>query len=76
VGEIKLYAGKPPAGVVLANGQVLAISSYAALFSVIGTTYGSDGTTDFAVPDLRGTEPKGSGHAGVSYYICTSGTYP
>jgi hypothetical protein len=76
LGEIKLYAGEAPGGVVSADGRLLQISTNTALYSVIGTTYGGNGTTDFAVPDLRGAEPKGNGPHGVSYYICTQGTFP
>jgi len=43
-----------PTGWVEANGQVIAISSNTALFSLYGTTYGGNGTTNFALPDLRG----------------------
>ena len=44
-----------------AEGQLLAISSNAALFSILGTTYGGDGRTTFALPDLRGRSPIGQG---------------
>jgi microcystin-dependent protein len=47
-----------------------------ALFSLLGTTYGGDGKTTFALPNLAGAEPKGAGPAGVNYYICTSGIFP
>ena len=43
-----------PRGWTLCNGQLLAISSYTALFSLLGTTYGGDGRTTFGIPDLRG----------------------
>ena len=76
LGEILLYAGQTPNDVVPADGRLLPISSNVALFSDIGTTYGGNGTTNFAVPDLRGAEPKGNGPHGVSYYICTSGAFP
>lgn len=78
IGEVRLYAGIPPAGVMLAAGQVLSISSNPALFTALGATntYGGNGTTTFALPDLRGAEPKGQGPHGASYYICTQGTYP
>jgi microcystin-dependent protein len=51
----------PPAGWVLCNGQLLSISEYQALFTLIGTTYGGNGQTNFAVPDLRGRSPLGQG---------------
>jgi microcystin-dependent protein len=64
VGEIMLMAGDfAPVGWALCNGQLLQISDYNNLFTVIGTTYGGDGQQTFAVPDLRGSVPihKGSG---------------
>lgn len=50
-----------PRGFAEANGQLLAISSYSALFSLLGTNYGGDGRTTFGVPDLRGRTPVGIG---------------
>jgi microcystin-dependent protein len=44
-------------GYQMCNGQILPISQYAALFSILGTTYGGNGTTTFALPDLRGRAP-------------------
>lgn len=58
VGEVKLFAGNfAPLGYVFADGRLLAIADYLALFALIGTTYGGDGQTTFAVPDLRGRMP-------------------
>ncbi|HIJ84388.1 MAG TPA: phage tail protein [Magnetococcales bacterium] len=58
IGEIRLFAGTfAPADWLLCNGASLAINDYQALFSVIGVTYGGNGTTNFAVPDLRGRIP-------------------
>ena len=58
VGEIKLvsFDFAPPAWVA-ANGQLLAISQNTPLFSLIGTTFGGNGSTTFALPDLRGRVP-------------------
>lgn len=51
------------------NGDLLPISQYSALFSLIGTIYGGDGRTTFGVPDLRGRVPLGVGHGqGLSSY--------
>lgn len=62
VGDIKLYAGnEPPRGWFICDGQLLAIDKYPRLFSVIGTTYGGDGSTTFALPDLRGRTAVGVG---------------
>lgn len=52
-----------------AEGQLLAISSNSALFSILGTTYGGDGRTTFGLPDLRGRSPIGQGQGpGLSNY--------
>lgn len=63
-GEIIAYAGnlaQLPANYALANGQLLPIRQYQALFSLIGTTYGGDGQNFFALPDLRGRTIVGEG---------------
>ena len=53
--EIKLFGGNfAPRGWAYCDGQLLPISQYSALFSILGTTYGGDGRTTFALPDLRG----------------------
>lgn len=58
LGEIRLFAGTfAPAGWALCNGQILPIASYTALYSILGNTYGGDGHTTFALPDLRGRVP-------------------
>ena len=58
VGEIRMFAGNfAPVGWMLCLGQLMPISEYTALFNAIGTTYGGDGTTTFALPDLRGRAP-------------------
>jgi microcystin-dependent protein len=55
LGEIRMFAGNfAPRGWAFCDGQLLAISSNTALFSILGTTYGGDGRTTFALPDLRG----------------------
>jgi len=50
-----------PAGWALCNGQLLKIAQYTALFELIGNTYGGDGVTTFALPDLRGRVPIAAG---------------
>lgn len=58
IGEIKFFAGNfAPRGWALCEGQLLAINSNTALFSILGTTYGGDGRTTFGLPDLRGRAP-------------------
>jgi microcystin-dependent protein len=64
IGEIKMFAGNfAPRGYAQCDGQLLQISMYTALFSILGTTYGGDGRTTFQLPDLRGRVPmhRGSG---------------
>lgn len=58
IGQITMFAGNfAPRGWAFCEGQLLAISSHSALFSILGTTYGGDGRTTFALPDLRGRSP-------------------
>lgn len=58
LGEIRTVAFNfAPVGWFLCNGQTLAISSYAALFSLLGTTYGGNGTSTFQLPNLQGRIP-------------------
>ena len=60
----------PAGGWALCNGQLLQISQYEALYTLIGTTYGGNGTTNFAVPNLQGRVPIGTGHgAGLQNYV-------
>lgn len=62
VGQISLFAfDYAPRNWAQCNGQPIAISQNQALFALIGTTYGGDGTTTFALPDLRGRVPIGQG---------------
>ena len=59
-----------PQGWALCNGQLLAINQNQALFALLGTTYGGDGQTTFALPDLRGRVPVGIGQGpGLSPYV-------
>jgi microcystin-dependent protein len=58
LGEIALFAGSyAPDGWAFADGQLMPVASHSALFSLLGTTYGGDGRTTFALPDLRGRVP-------------------
>ena len=60
--EICLFSfNVPPKGWAQCNGQLLPINQNQALFSLLGTTYGGNGTTNFALPDLRGRVPMGVG---------------
>ena len=68
---IMLFAGNfNPRGWLLCNGQILSIAQNTALFSLLGTTYGGNGQTTFALPDLRGRVPINSGQGpGLSNYV-------
>ena len=63
VGEIRVFAGNfAPNGWMFCAGQLLAISENETLFNLIGTTYGGDGQSTFALPDLRGRIPVHQGN--------------
>ena len=70
LGQIMLFAGNfAPAGWAFCNGQLLSIQQNTALFSILGTTYGGNGQTTFALPDLRGRAPIHFGQGpGLSSY--------
>src|SRR5947207_13763458 len=62
IGTIALFAGNfAPRGWQLCQGQILSIAQNTALFSILGTTYGGNGQTTFALPDLRGRSPISAG---------------
>ncbi|HEY3762544.1 MAG TPA: tail fiber protein [Verrucomicrobiae bacterium] len=66
VGEIRLFAGNfAPANWFFCSGQLLPITQYEAFFNLIGTTYGGDGVTTFALPDLRSRVPIHQGNGFV-----------
>jgi microcystin-dependent protein len=78
IGEIRMFAfgsRGAPNGWQSCDGSLLPISEYDALFALIGTTYGGDGQTTFAVPDLRGRVPlhQGTGPGQSSYIIGQQG---
>jgi microcystin-dependent protein len=71
VGEIRMFAGTfAPAGWMFCEGQLLPISENETLFQLIGTTYGGDGQSTFALPDLRGRIPI---HQGDSFILAETG---
>jgi microcystin-dependent protein len=71
VGEIRIFAGNfAPAGWMFCEGQLLAISENSTLFQLIGTTYGGDGQSTFALPDLRGRLPM---HQGNGFTLAETG---
>ena len=71
VGEIRIFAGNfPPKGWRFCEGELLPIADNETLFQLIGTTYGGDGVSNFALPDLRGRIPV---HQGTSYFLAEQG---
>jgi microcystin-dependent protein len=71
VGEIRMFAGNfAPAGWMFCEGQLLPISENETLFQLIGTTYGGDGESTFALPDLRGRIPL---HQGNGFNLAQTG---
>lgn len=70
IGSMCVFAGNfAPRGYAFAEGQLLDISTHTALFSILGTTYGGDGRTTFALPDMRGRTVIGSNQGpGLSNY--------
>ena len=71
VGEIRMFAGNfAPSGWSFCEGQLVPISEYETLFQLIGTTYGGDGESTFALPDLRGRVPI---HQGSGFILAEAG---
>ena len=71
VGEIRMFGGNfAPAGWMFCSGQLLPISEYETLFNLIGTTFGGDGQSTFALPDLRGRLPL---HQGSGFILAETG---
>jgi microcystin-dependent protein len=63
IGQVMMFGGNfAPRGWAFCEGQLLAISSHSALFSILGTIYGGDGRSTFALPDLRGRTAIQQGH--------------
>ncbi len=71
IGEIRMFGGNfAPAGWAFCNGALMAIDQNDALFNLIGTTYGGDGQTTFALPDLQSRVPI---HVGPGFALGQSG---
>ena len=71
IGEIRMFAGNfAPAGWMFCAGQLLPISENETLFNLIGTTYGGDGQTTFALPNLQGRLPT---HQGGGFVLAETG---
>jgi len=76
VAEIKIFAGNfAPKGWATCDGQIIPISQNTALFSLLGTTYGGDGKSNFALPNLQGMAPMhpGDGHGLSNRYLGETG---
>ena len=76
VGEIRMFGGNfNPAGWAFCNGQLLPISEFETLFNLIGTTYGGDGQSTFALPDLQSRVPihTGTATSGTTYQLGENG---
>jgi microcystin-dependent protein len=72
VAEIRMFAGNfAPTGWAQCNGQLLPISQNTALFSLLGTYYGGDGKSTFALPNLQGSSPMHAGQSttGTQYFL-------
>jgi len=80
IGEIKMFGGTfAPRNWAFCSGQLLPILNNSALFSILGTKYGGDGRTTFALPDLREKDKNGSPRNWINepvYIICLNGIYP
>src|SRR5688572_13830350 len=78
IGEVRMFGGNfAPLGWSFCNGQLVSIAENETLFSLIGTIYGGDGQTTFALPDLRGRAPISPGQGpGLPVYVIgqTGGT--
>ncbi|EGD46467.1 Tail Collar domain protein [Ruminiclostridium papyrosolvens DSM 2782] len=73
LGEIELFPFTfVPRGWLLCNGQLLSIAQNQALYSLLRNSYGGDGRTTFALPNLLGTEPIPN----TKFYIAIQGFYP
>lgn len=73
VGEVSMFAGNfAPRGWAFCEGQSVSVQQNAALFAILGTTYGGDGKTNFKLPDLR----KQANRLGVKYIIAIQGVFP
>ena len=76
IGQIQLFTYNfAPMGWALCDGTTLPIAQYTAIYSLIGCQFGGNGTTTFALPDLRNANPLASTNQ-MRYYIALEGLYP
>lgn len=71
IGDVLLSVVPYSSGVLPADGRLLPINGNTAIFSMLGTNFGGNGTSNFGLPDLRAFAPQG-----FEYYICVEGTFP
>jgi len=77
LGDVIRFAGNfAPRGWEFCDGQILPIADNENLYSILGTTYGGDGRTNFALPNLKDEGKLPNSNAVVQYIIATQGTYP
>lgn len=83
LGSVFLFAlagnggsGFCPRGTLLADGSLLQISQYTALFSLFGAFYGGDGRTTFALPDFRDAAPSSANGTKMGYCVVAEGVFP
>jgi microcystin-dependent protein len=75
--EIRLFAGNfAPRGWAFCDGQTLSIARNTALFSILMTRYGGDGTTNFQLPKLAPLKESDGGDTPIKYIVCLQGIYP
>lgn len=73
IGSIGLFPYNfVPMGWLLCDGQMLQIANYSPLYALVGVTYGGNGQSTFAVPNLQGLEPRPN----LRYFICVEGLFP
>ena|ERR1700760_3730408 len=70
MGEVRQFQGQCPSGWVKAQGQTMQINARQAIFSLVGTEFGGDGKTSFALPRLDDAQP------GTVWCFCVDGRYP
>jgi hypothetical protein len=75
IGDVTLTASNRGNGLV-ADGRSLPIQAYQVLYTLLGTRYGGDGVTSFALPDLRDVAPKSRNGQRLNFVVCVDGLYP
>lgn len=77
IGEIRLFAGNfAPQNWAFCNGATISIMQNTALFSILGTSYGGNGQSNFQLPNLAPLKESDGGETAIQYIICLNGYYP